>query len=180
MKQFQRETKRRHTEAAQSVIQVAWRVMRMVKTEVTHGRTTELTPTQMQSLGFMISNPGASLSELAEHLGLKMPTTSKVVDELVRTGRAERAVVPANRRKLSLNITDAGREVVESAAEPAVFLMADLLGRLSAQERKIVEQSMSLLQPLVQSVGSTDPASAVKRTISVTEHRARVRRVATR
>ncbi len=176
MKQFQRETKPRHSAAAQAVIQVAWRVMRMVKTEVTQGQATELTPTQMQSLGFMISNPGASLSELAEHLGLKMPTTSKVVDELVRNGRAEREVVPGNRRKLSLNITGSGREVVETAAEPAVMRMAQLLGRLSAHDRVVVEQSMSLLHPLMQSVGASESASPSKRTISVTASNGRASR----
>ncbi|MDQ2665483.1 MAG: glycoside hydrolase family 3 C-terminal domain-containing protein [Gemmatimonadota bacterium] len=180
MKQFQRETKPRHVAAAQAVIQVAWRVMRMVKTEITAAPPSELTPTQMQSLGFMISNPGASLSELAVHLGLKMPTTSKVVDELVKSGRAEREVVPDNRRKVSLTITESGRAVVESAAEPAVTRVAALLGQLSAQERSVIDQSMSLLHPLVQSIVAEAQSLSAKTSIRVTRSTARASRAKAR
>lgn len=139
---------------AHTVIQVAWRVLRMVRAEVERRPTPELTLTQMQSLGFLISNPGASLSELAEHLGLQKPTTSKVVEELVQQGRVIREVAPGNRRKLTLHITASGSEVLGSAIEPAITRMAEMLARLTADERQEVERAMSLLHPLVQPGGS--------------------------
>ena len=135
--------------AAHAVIETAWRVLGMVKAEVGRRETPGLTVTQMRSLGFLIESPGASLSQLAEDLGLQMPTTSKVVEELVQQGRVIRDVVPGNRRKLTLNITASGKDAVEAAAEPAMTRMAELLAQLTAEERTTIVRAMSLLHPLV-------------------------------
>ena len=54
--------------------------------------------------------------QLAEDIGLQMPTTSKVVEELVQQGRVLREVVPGNRRKLTLNITADGRDVARASS----------------------------------------------------------------
>lgn len=135
--------------AAQSVIETAWLVLGMVRAEVARTPGSGLTLTQMRSLGFLIGSPGASLSELAEHLGVQMPTTSKVVEELVQQRWVIRDVVPDNRRKLTLSITPKGRKVVEKAAEPAMTRMAVLLDQLSVRERQTIARAMSLLHPLV-------------------------------
>ena len=148
MKQFHRETLPAHA-VATSVIETAWRILGMVKTEVGRAQASDLTLTQMRSLGFLLGSPGASLSELAEDLGLQMPTTSKVVEGLVQQKWVVREVVPDNRRKLTLRITAKGRKVVDQAAEPAMTRMAELLAQLTAKERKTVEHAMSLLHPLV-------------------------------
>ncbi|MEP7001928.1 MAG: MarR family transcriptional regulator [bacterium] len=148
MKQFHDETLAAQA-AAHSVIETAWRVLGMVKAEVARTQTRDLTLSQMRSLGFLIESPGASLSELADHLGLQMPTTSKVVEELVQQRWAVRNVVPENRRKLTLSITAKGRKTVEKAAEPAMTRMAELLEQLNTRDRKTVERAMTLLLPLV-------------------------------
>ena len=146
MKQFHDETS--PPSEAHVVIETAWRILGMVKAEVGH-RPPELTLTQMRALGFLIGTPGASLSELAEDIGLQMPTTSKVVEELVQQGRVVREVVPGNRRKLTLNITADGRDVVGRAAQPAITRMTELLAQLSSGERATIARAMSLLLPLV-------------------------------
>jgi DNA-binding MarR family transcriptional regulator len=156
VKQFHDETRSARAAAAHAVIETAWLVLRMVKAEVGQRQTSSLTFTQMRSLGFLIESPGASLSELAEHLGLQNPTTSKVVEELVQQGWATRDVVPGNRRKLTLSITGSGRQAVELAAEPAMTRMAELLAQLSEKDRETIERAMSLLHPLVQLSGPRD------------------------
>ena len=158
MKQFHEETNPSDTAIAPAVIEVAWRVMRMVRAEITRHDNPDLTMTQMQSLGYLIANPGASLSEVAEHLGLQAPTTSKVVEELVRQGLVVRTVVSDNRRKLSLRITPSGTKLMQAAAEPAMTRMAALLGSLTAQEQRTVVRSMSLLRTLVEPANPSDPA----------------------
>ena len=148
MKQFHDETLAGHA-AASAVIETAWRVLGLVKAEVTQSQPTDITLTQMRSLGFLLESPGASLSELAEDLGLQMPTTSKVVEELVQKRWVVRDVVPENRRKLALNITAKGQRAVEKAAEPAMTRVAELLAQLSAKDLKTIERAMSILHPLV-------------------------------
>ncbi|CAN5315247.1 glycoside hydrolase family 3 C-terminal domain-containing protein [soil metagenome] len=159
MKQLPHETVAVNASSARLVIQVAWRVMQVVKAEVAQGQRADLTLTQMQSLGFLLSNPGASLSELADDLLLQMPTASKVVEELVRQGRVTRTVVAGNRRKLALHITARGARLMESAAKPAMQQMAQRLGGLSERDRGAIERAMTLLQPLVQPVGATERAA---------------------
>ncbi|MEO8334371.1 MAG: MarR family transcriptional regulator [bacterium] len=135
--------------AANAVIETSWRVLAMVKAAVGRAEGSGLTLTQMRSLGFLLERPGASLSELAEDLGLQRPTASKVVEELVQQRWVVRKVVPDNRRKLTLNVTAKGRKVVEKAAEPAMSRMAELLAQLTPKERDTVDRAMTLLHPLV-------------------------------
>lgn len=163
MKRFHNETIPSGRDPAHAVVEVAWRVIRMVRAEIGPRPAPELTLTQMRSLGFLISNPGASLSELAEHLGLQKPTASKVVEELVKQKRIAREVVPGNRRKLTLHITASGRDVLETAAAPAMSRMADLLGRLTVEEQQTVRRAMSLLLPLVHPASASAPAGANER-----------------
>ncbi len=144
MKQFHDETV-----LGNAVIETAWRVLGLVKAEITRAQPTDLTLTQMRSLGFLIGSPGASLSELAEDLGLQMPTTSKVVEEMVQKRWVVRGVVPENRRKLALNVTAKGRKAVEKAAEPAMTRVRELLAQLSPKDLKTVERAMSILNPLM-------------------------------
>jgi DNA-binding MarR family transcriptional regulator len=148
MKQFHDETDT-PAAAASAVIQASWRVIRIVRAAIESRRTTDLTMTQLQALAFLVSAPGASVSEVAAHLGLQMPTTSKVVESLVQQGRVARKSVPENRRKLSLHITAAGRRVMGSAGRPGVTRMAELLAELSERDLSTVNRAMFLLQPIV-------------------------------
>ena len=151
MKQFQDETDT-SAATADAVIRGSWRVIRIVRAAVESRQTTDLTMTQLQTLSFLFSTPGASLSDVATHLGLQMPTTSKVVDSLVQQHRVARTSVPGNRRKLSLHITAAGRKVMGSAARPGMSTVAELLGQLTVRERRTVDRAMSLLQGALQPV----------------------------
>jgi DNA-binding MarR family transcriptional regulator len=153
MKQFPNETDSLPG-VAHRVVEVAWRVLQITtKTVLCQRPAPELTPTQMRALGFLLGSPGASLSELAQHLGLQKPTASKVLEELVQRGRVSRDAVPGNRRKLALHITPSGQAALEAATAPANTRVAELLARLSAEERETVARAMSLLHPLVQPGG---------------------------
>ena len=153
MKQFHDETDALPA-AADAVIQSSWRVIRLVRGAIERGQATDLTMTELHALAFMASAPGASLSEVAAHLGLRMPTTSKVVEGLVQQGRVARKIVPDNRRKVALHVTAAGRKVMTSAARPGVAAVAELLAQLSVQERRSVEKAMALLQPIMQTTAA--------------------------
>jgi Beta-glucosidase-related glycosidases len=157
MKQFHDETNG-PTATADVLIQASWRVMRVVRAAVESAQATDLTMTQLQTLGFLFASPGASLSEVADHLGLQMPTTSKVVESLVQQGCVARKSVPGNRRKLSLHITAAGRKVMGSAARPGMTRIAELLGQLNDRELGIVRRAMTILQPVVQPVTPSSPS----------------------
>src|SRR5438552_2281032 len=61
---------------------------------------------QLHALGFVRRNPGASLSDLAAYLGIGPPTASSLVSRLVNAGYLHRVEDPAERRKVSLSLTE--------------------------------------------------------------------------
>ena len=65
--------------SARQVLEVIPRVMRQIRTEMRSCRMPDLTVPQLRALAFINSNAGASLSDVSEHLGLALPSTSKLM-----------------------------------------------------------------------------------------------------
>ncbi|HQV21052.1 MAG TPA: MarR family transcriptional regulator, partial [Gordonia sp. (in: high G+C Gram-positive bacteria)] len=58
-----------------------------------------------------ISGAGASINQLAEHLGITKQSASAIVDALVRDGYVARRPDPADRRASIIELTARGRQV---------------------------------------------------------------------
>ncbi|MGX1269037.1 MarR family winged helix-turn-helix transcriptional regulator [Streptomyces phaeoluteigriseus] len=74
---------------------------------------------------------GATVTELAAHLGVTKQAASQLVDELVRKGYAERRPHPVDARARLVVLTEHGWEctrAAEEAAADAVRAWADVLG----------------------------------------------------
>jgi len=123
-------------------------VMRTIRAEMRSRRPADLSVPQFRALAFARRNPGASLSELAEHLGLTLPATSALVDLLVARELIDRALNPNNRRRVTLTLTALGASTFASAHADARDRLAELLAALSADERADVVRAMRLLRPV--------------------------------
>jgi DNA-binding MarR family transcriptional regulator len=74
----------------------------------------DLTMTQTKTLGMLDGcAERLSVKELSEHLGLSLPATSRTVDGLLRRGLLSRSEDPEDRRIKRVELTDAGRAIVE-------------------------------------------------------------------
>ncbi|MFD5660966.1 MarR family winged helix-turn-helix transcriptional regulator [Streptomyces hirsutus] len=74
---------------------------------------------------------GATVTDLAAHLGMTKQAASQLVDELVRKGYAERRPHPADARARLVVLTGSGwacTRAAEAAAAEAVRAWADVLG----------------------------------------------------
>ncbi|GAA4993264.1 MarR family winged helix-turn-helix transcriptional regulator [Streptomyces hyderabadensis] len=74
---------------------------------------------------------GATVTDLAVHLGVTKQAASQLVDELVGKGYVERRPHPADARARLVVLTEAGRactQAAEEAAAEAVGSWADVLG----------------------------------------------------
>ncbi|MFH9735181.1 MarR family winged helix-turn-helix transcriptional regulator [Streptomyces sp. NPDC017260] len=74
---------------------------------------------------------GATVTDLAAHLGMTKQAASQLVDELVCRGYAERRPHPADARARLVVLTESGRactRAAEEAAAEAVRAWADVLG----------------------------------------------------
>ncbi|MFF9063052.1 MarR family winged helix-turn-helix transcriptional regulator [Streptomyces sp. NPDC014882] len=74
---------------------------------------------------------GATVTELAAHLGVTKQAASQFVDELVRKGYVERRPHPVDARARLIVLTERGRDctrAAEEAAADAVRAWAEVLG----------------------------------------------------
>jgi MarR family transcriptional regulator for hemolysin len=123
-------------------------IMHSIRTEMRSGHGSDLTIPQFRTLRFIQYNPDTSLSTLANHLGLTLPSVSKIVDVLVRQDLIGRREAINDRRKITLTLTSKGDSILNAARINTHTRFVNILRCLSADELKIIHQAMNLLQPL--------------------------------
>jgi len=133
---------------ARSLLDVTPAVQRVIRAETRRHRAAGLSVPQFRALGFLARRPGASLSAVADFLGLALPTTSKLIDGLVLRCMATRETRPGDRRCVTLALTADGRAAWESARKATQADLARHLAGLSAAECAVVVRALDLLRPL--------------------------------
>ena len=124
-------------------------VVRLVRAEVRRHRPAGLTVTQLRALGFLRVFPGASLADLAAHLGLGAPTASKLIALLVRRRLVQERVAAGDRRRRSLRLTARGATGLAEGFRLCRRQLASRLATLSPAERRVVMRAAALLRPVV-------------------------------
>jgi DNA-binding MarR family transcriptional regulator len=122
-------------------------VIRTIRREMRSHRA-DLSLPQFRSLAYLDRNQGASLSELAEFIGLTLSAVSRMVEGLVIRGLATRRESAEDRRFLVLELTPAGRKLLEEARAATQDRLAGMLRELPAEEREGVIHALHLLRPL--------------------------------
>jgi DNA-binding MarR family transcriptional regulator len=102
-------------ECVREVLDVVPYVMRILRAEFRSHRGEDLSIPQYRTLMFLRRTPGASLSAVAEHLGMTAPSTSRWVQDLVERGLIDRHPSAADRRRIELMLTHQGRERAEES-----------------------------------------------------------------
>jgi DNA-binding MarR family transcriptional regulator len=108
-------------------------VMRTVAAEMRRSRR-PLAPTQMGSLMRIAAGP-CTMSELARHMAVSLPTISKSVDMLVRREWVERWADKRDRRQSMVRLTPRGRRVLADIQQRAERHVAETLAPLAPAER---------------------------------------------
>jgi DNA-binding MarR family transcriptional regulator len=135
-------------QAAEEVMEALSAVHRAVRREMRRARPGEISMQQFRTLGILAHHPGASLSLVAQHLGLTTASTSRLVDGLVREGLISRLDAPEDRRRLVLTLTDKGQDVLKATKESALGKLAQKLAQLSDAERSDVLKGIAVLRHL--------------------------------
>ncbi|MBC7259933.1 MAG: MarR family transcriptional regulator [Chloroflexi bacterium] len=140
-------------ECAREVLDVVPLVMRAIRAEMRSHRTPDLSVPQFRALLFLRRTPGASLSQVADHLGLTPPSASKLVDGLVARGLLARQDSQTDRRRVVLTVTPAGEAILDSALESTQAHLAETLARLDGDSRAAVISAMRALRTLFRAGG---------------------------
>ena len=135
-------------QAAQQVLDVVPLVMRTLRAQMREHRGENLSVPQFRTLGFLKRREGASLSEVAEHIGLTLPSMSKLVDGLVARKLVVRETYAGDRRRVTLALSARGRATHEAAVGSTRAFLVERLACLDEAERVDVARAMQILRPL--------------------------------
>ena len=94
-----------------------------------------MTATQRIALIELSESDGVRLNDLAERMGTSAPTASRAVEVLDELGFVARATDPADRRAVRLELTPAGRQLVDHRKERAAVAFEPAVAALSASDR---------------------------------------------
>jgi DNA-binding MarR family transcriptional regulator len=120
--------------------------MRIVRAAVATMEPPGLTIPQFRTLLFLQGHSDASLSATAEFLGLTLPSTSKLVDQLVRRSLVERGDAKDDRRRMQLRLTEPGDALLKSAQGLVRDRLAGMLDRFRPAEVTALQKALEMLQ----------------------------------
>jgi DNA-binding MarR family transcriptional regulator len=132
-------------ESAHVVFEVVPQVMQRIRAEMRRRRGPEISVLQLRALAFLRRNPGATLSLLAEHVGLTLPSMSSQVSGLVARNLIDRSISAEDRRYVTLTLTEQGHSLLETARQGTQESLAKKLANLTLEERAVVIEAMHLL-----------------------------------
>ncbi|MEW6323422.1 MAG: MarR family transcriptional regulator [Acidobacteriota bacterium] len=105
----------------------------------------QIEPTQWATLRFL-ARGACSVSELARHKAVSLPTMSKSVDMLARRGWVARVVDEGDRRHTLVQLTAAGRRTLADCRRRAEEVLGQRLAGLSPAEQAQVGDALGLLK----------------------------------
>jgi DNA-binding MarR family transcriptional regulator len=133
-------------ECAGEVLDVVPLAMRVIRAQLRKHGAREVSVPQFRTLVYLNRHEGTSLSEVAEHIGLSLPSMSVLIDGLVVRGLIVRQTHPEDRRRMTLGLTDRGRRAFRIAHEATASYLEEKLGQISATERRTVIEAMQVLR----------------------------------
>lgn len=126
-------------------------IMQFIRTEMRSQREPSLSVPQFRVLAFLNRHPGASLSEVSEHLGVTRATASAMTERLVQRNWVDRTADPQERRQIMLTLTETGRTYLEQMRDSTRHRIAELLNQLSSEELADVAAGLSILSEVFHS-----------------------------
>jgi DNA-binding MarR family transcriptional regulator len=123
-------------------------IMRHIRMEMRKSRGYDMTVPQFRTLAYLSSNEGASLTDLAEYIGLTLPSVSKMVDLLVARELVQRSTCVQDRRRVKLSLTGSGRVAWSIAYQAAKAYLVQKLVQLPDTDQEMVERAMKGIKPL--------------------------------
>ncbi len=146
---------------AQQVLEAVPLVMRTIRGQFRSYRRADISVPQFRTMSYIDRNEGASLSELASHIGLTLPSMSKLIDGLVSRKLVTRSSDALDRRRICLALTPLGREELQEAHRSTEQYLAAQMAGLSEADLETISRAMQTLKGLfAQEIsGSSEPPS---------------------
>ncbi len=123
-------------------------LMRLLRRKFREKRIGDLSMAQFRTLAFVDANQGASLSDAAGHIGVGLPSMSKLVEALVSRGLLTRTTHAEDRRRVCLALTSTGKLELDEAYQHTQTFFTEKFAELSEDQRTQIQNAMDLMQEL--------------------------------
>jgi len=110
----------------------------------------QITPSQFSALVSVERDGPVTLGELAALENVQPPTMTRIVAALEEQGLVAREADPADRRVSRLDITTAGRKLLEKNRSRKTAYLASRLRGLSGEELEVLELAAALLERMTE------------------------------
>ena len=108
-------------------------------------RAMRMNLTDMTAILVLSEHGPMGATELADRLGIRLASTTVLVDRLEAAGHVERVRDTADRRRVTLTETAAARTASWSAWQPAIARIDDVARSLTEQERALAHDLLERL-----------------------------------
>jgi DNA-binding MarR family transcriptional regulator len=149
-------------ECARAVLNVVPPVVRLMRKMMREHRRPRLSVPQFRAMALLNFNREASLSCVADYVGSSLPAASRMIDGLVAKKLVERKQCCRDRRQVSLELTDLGREAFQDSRRATQLQFAERLAGLTVDQKKGVIKAMEWLGEVF-----GNDANALSQTVSV-------------
>lgn len=136
-------------QCAAEVMETIPLVMQFLRAEMRSHNSPDLSVPQFRALTFLNRHPGASLSDLAEHLGVTRATASTITERLVQRSLVDRRERPEERRHVVLNTTQAGDEYLQQIRQITRTHISKLFASLSEAQLKRIVEGLEILSDAI-------------------------------
>jgi DNA-binding MarR family transcriptional regulator len=148
---IQPKSSRTQAEAAERLRKVVGRLGRSLRLTHVDGN---LSPSQREVLSAIAREGPLRLSELANTEGLNPTMLSRIVTNLEFAKLVTRTADTADARVVHLSLTQSGRALFEEMRNERTDALSFALGELTADERRVVIESLPVLESLVETLRS--------------------------
>ena len=135
-------------QCAHEILDVTPNIIQAIRVQMRAQQHHDLSVPQFRTLNFLSRYPGSSLSAVAEHIGLTLPTMSVLIEGLVQRELVDRTADVRDRRRVLLTLTPEGKLLHTEALDAAATWLAALLEPLDENERATIVQALEMLRPL--------------------------------
>jgi DNA-binding MarR family transcriptional regulator len=105
-----------------------------------------------RSVLFTLSNNGAqTLGSLSEHERVTPPSMNRTINALVKAGLVTRVGAEDDGRKVSIDLSEAGRAYIADTKRKRDAWFTKRLGSLNPEQRSIIDQAATILREIADS-----------------------------
>ena len=135
-------------ECAREVLDNIPLAMRTIRAQLRKGGAIEISIPQFRTLVFINRRSGASLSDVAEHMGLTLPSMSAMIDVLVSRNLVGRRTAAQDRRRMTLTLTERGRTTLQRARESTLTYLSERVRTTPPADRAVLVKGMHILKSI--------------------------------